>query len=70
MLYYSMIRTQRYLVRSQDMDGITAWFVLDTHHPYYRSFPMDYASECCLGLSMNRLETIELAELMNQEHTQ
>ena len=65
-----MIRTLRYQVRSQDMDGITGWFVVDTHHSYYQSFPDDYCSLCCLGLSMNPQDAKQLAERMNQEHTQ
>ena len=27
------------------MDGITGWFVVDTHHSYYQSFPDDYYFE-------------------------
>ena len=52
------------------MDGITGWFVVDTHHSYYQSFPDDYCSLCCLGLSMNPQDAKQLAERMNQEHTQ
>ena len=49
------------------MDGITGWFVVDTHHDFYKMYPNDYSSFNCFGLSMKKQEMIELAEKMNKE---
>ena len=59
--------TTRYQVRGQNMDGITGWFVVDTHHPFYKMYPNDYSGFNCFGLSMKKQEMIDLAEKMNKE---
>ena len=58
---------KRYQVNGKNMDSITGWYVVDTHHEFYKIFPNDYSSFCCFGLSMNKQEMIELAEKMNKE---
>jgi hypothetical protein len=57
----------RYQVRGRDMDGITGWWVVDTHHDWYKMYPDDHSSFNCFGLSMNKQEMTELAEKMNKE---
>jgi hypothetical protein len=59
--------TTRYQVKGQYMDGIAGWFVVDTHHDFYKMYPNDYSSFNCFGLSMKKQEMIELAEKMNKE---
>ena len=59
----------RYQVKSRDMDGIRGHFVVDTHHPLYKSFYNEnfLSSSFTYGLSMKKQEMIELAEKMNKE---
>jgi len=59
--------TNRYQVNGKNMDGISCWFVVDTHHVMYKSYPTDYSSFHCHGLSMNKQEMIELAKKMNEQ---
>ena len=59
----------RYQVKSRDMDGIVGYFVVDTHHPLYKSFFNEdfMSSSFTFGLSMNKKEMIALANKMNKE---
>jgi hypothetical protein len=36
------------------MDGITGWFVVDTHHEFYKMYPNDYSGFNCFGLLNER----------------
>ena len=61
----------RYQVRGADMDGIDAYWVVDTKHPFSQMFPkVDYGSIYCFGYSTNQQQVIELAQRMNQEAAQ
>lgn len=59
----------RYQVEGRDMDGITGYYVVDTHHEMYKAFKNSniYASHYTTGLSMNKNEMIDLARKMNEE---
>ena len=59
----------RYRVEGRNMDGITGYFVVDTHHPYFKAFhdPNCYSNIYSQGLSMQKQEMIELAEKLNKE---
>ena len=58
----------RYQVRGQNMDGINAWWVVDTHHVFYKTYPNDHSSFNCFGFTMNKQEMVELADKMNKEN--
>lgn len=60
---------KRFIVEGRDMDGITGYYVVDTHHPLYKAFYGSNvnASDYCYGLSMNKKEIIELAKKLNDE---
>lgn len=57
----------RYQVRGQNLDGINAWWVIDTEHPFSKMYPNDHSSFNCFGFTMKKQEMIELAEKMNKE---
>jgi len=60
---------ERYQVEGRDMDGITGYYVVDTHNEMYQYFKNTNvrASDYMIGLSMSKQEMIELAQKMNEE---
>ena len=61
--------TNRYQVSGRDMDGIYGYFVVDTHHPLYKTFYNEnfMSSSFTIGLSMNKQEMTDLADKLNKE---
>jgi|DEB0MinimDraft_6_1074348.scaffolds.fasta_scaffold137558_2 hypothetical protein len=63
----------RYQVEGKDMDGITGYYVVDTHSEVYKNFKYlnngiaGLSSFYSTGLSMNKSEMLELACKMNEE---
>ena len=51
------------------MDGINGWFVVDTHHPLYKTYHNEnfMSSSYTYGLSMHKQEMIDLADKLNNE---
>lgn len=58
----------RFQVNGRDMDGIYGYFVVDTHHPFYKLFGAGVPGPQSQGLSMHKQQMIELAEKMNKEN--
>jgi len=59
--------TNRYRVSGRDMDGIYGYFVVDTHHPFYKLYGATDMGPQSQGLSMHKQEMIDLAEKLNKE---
>jgi hypothetical protein len=62
----------RYRVEGRNMDGINGWFVVDTHHPLYKTYHNEnfMSSSYTYGLSMHKQEMIDLADKLNNEATE
>ena len=64
------MKNLRYIVAYRDFDGLSGYYVIDTHHPLYNPNDTDImGSGYTYGLSPNRVEIIALADKMNLEET-
>jgi|TARA_B110000908_G_scaffold23690_1_gene26997 hypothetical protein len=61
--------TNRYQVEGKDMDGVTGYYVVDTQNELYQLYKNTNVVSSCYttGLSMSKVEMINLAIKMNKE---
>lgn len=62
------MKNLRYIVAGRDMDGISGYYVVDTHSELYKLYGTDICgSGHTYGLSHSKKEMAALADKMNKE---